>query len=102
MEVQTDASNGIFPLTYTDPFSSEKIYWICDVDADGKITSVFLNTNRKERHCAYYSMDNVLDQEAKLKAVGWVKCKQPEINITFDEHKLPRKVRRKLERQNKK
>lgn len=106
-EPSSNASGGFeFPLTYTDPFATEKIYWICDRDADGKLTSVFFNASKRERQSSFYEMENVIEQEKMLKEVGWVKCKQPEINIKVEGDKVPRKLRRRLareeERKNKK
>lgn len=88
------------PITYTDPHD-ENVYWVCDYDADGKIVSVFIGHG--DKYTAYMpSMEDVYKQEDMLIEHGWLKCKQPTINVDFDKKSLPRKYKRQLERKEKK
>ena len=88
------------PAMYKNPNDND-VYWICDYDQDQKITSVFVGHG--EKYCSYLpNFEEVYKQEMLLKNEGWVKCKKPEITVTFDEKTLPRKYKRELERQKKK
>jgi len=92
--------DSILPLMYSNP-RDKGVFWICDYDQDDKITSVFMG--HKDRYIAYMpSLEDAENQEELLKNDGWVKCKKPEINVKIDDKKLPRSLRRKLERDDRK
>jgi hypothetical protein len=95
-------STAELPLFYRDQFDpSNNVYWICDKDDKDQIVSIFIGHG--ERYTAILpTMDDVHNQESQLKAVGWIKCKKPEITITIDEKTLPRKLKRKEQRKKEK
>ena len=73
------------PVCYKD-ITDKDVYWICGLDQEKKITSVFVGHG--ERYSAYLpNTDEIKKQEELLKEQGWVKIKRPEINITFDNSK---------------
>ena len=99
-DVTVDSSNNILPLMYKNPNDTDG-YWLCDYDDDKKITSVFIG--HEEKYIAYMpSPNDALKQEEMLVNDGWVKCKKPEVTFSMIEKSLPRKYRRKMEKQRKK
>ena len=92
-----EKASKVLPLLYKDPLEKD-VFWICDYDEDKKITSVFFGHD--ERYSAY--MDSEADaqrQEEMLKESGWVKCKKPEVTMSFEnKHGSARKLKRKQER----
>ena len=100
VSLKDKGNTELLPLAYMDSLD-KGVYWLCDYDENHKITSVFMGHG--ERYSAYLNnINDILDQEKKLVEVGWIKCKKPEINIKFDEKKLPRKIRRQLEKKREK
>lgn len=73
------------PFTYFDPQNSH-IYWICNHDQDGKITSVYVSTKEKkgnERYMGYLdTIEQAVQQRNELILRGWVEFKLPEISVT--------------------
>lgn len=85
----------VLPLTYKK-MDDKDVFWICDLDQDEKITSVFIGHG--DKFVAYLpNVDKIKEQEKLLIDDGWVKVKKPEINFTFDAPKKSvRKEKRKL------
>lgn len=70
------------PLIYVDQFD-KNVFWLCDRDEEGRITSVFCGYGEKE--CFYIdSLEGVKEQRDKLIENGWVKGKKPTITFNFD------------------
>lgn len=84
------------PLTYKNAHEKD-VFWVCDLDEEEKITSVFIGHG--DKYCAYLpNIEEIKKQEQLLIDDGWVKVKQPEINFTFD---APKRSLRKEKRKNK-
>ena len=80
-----------------------KVYWICSLDENGEILSMFFKQDDPERHyCKIPNEEAALEQMNLLIKEGWTKCKQPKINIIQDEKKPNRKERRLQEKKEKK
>jgi len=75
----------MLPLYYKDQFDTD-VYWICDYDEQKRITSVFIGHG--DKYIRYLETEQqVNEQEQLLKDKGWVKCINPQIEITFDQPK---------------
>lgn len=101
-DVEIRKQDGYLPLWYRDPVEKDT-FWLCDYDQNKNITSIFLGHG--EKLCQYLrDLDHVKEQEERVREIGWVKCKLPDINVTFDapQSQPSRKERRKMERQKKK
>ena len=98
-------NDGTLPYGYTNPETDGKLNWICGIDADGKITSVFSydDGNTKEKKCEYLpSIEKAKYMKEELEKNGWLKIKAPEVTFTLpdgtESSNLNRKQRRYLER----
>jgi len=70
-----------FPVAYKDQYDKD-VYWICDLDEEKRITSVFIGHG--EKYNAYMTLSDVKIQIEKLKTQGWIKVNRPKVELTFD------------------
>lgn len=104
------------PFCYCDP-NNTRIFWICNYDQDGKITSVVVNSNEKkgnDRGIGYLDdMDAAIKLRNDLIKHGWIEFQLPQItvsqpsseNATTDRQTQPtlnRRQKRYLEKMKKK
>ena len=87
------------PFAYINP-ENENIYWMCNHDQDGKITSVFMNTGIKDKRVMYLpDIEAAIEQRNLLIGTGWAEMKLPEITVTqTDPSQMNRQQRRQFDR----
>jgi len=78
------------PISYKcESYSDGLLVWMCALDENKKITSVFTHVNSKgetERHIQYLeNMAKVEDYICELVRGGWIQLKRPTINLTFSD-----------------
>lgn len=88
------SNENIFPIMYMSNLDN-MIYWICDYDEDKKLTSMFFKRDDPERFIAYCTEEEAIKQRDLLIDQGWIKCKKPEMVITFDESNKPNRAQRR-------
>lgn len=93
----------ILPFGFYNPETEGRVTWICDTDAEGKITSVFGFKDGPETHrnIAYVTMDQALNIRNELISSNWRKIVPPKIKFTYPgqgEKELNRKQKRYLQR----
>ena len=89
------------PYAYFNPENEGKLTWICNYDAEGKITSVFCYDfgTHKDRKIEYLpDMEKARYFREELIKNGWQKLVPPEVTFTFPGEKEPRKMNRKEKR----
>lgn len=83
-----------FPVIYSYPDPNEKIYWICDYDEDGKLTSVV--TAQGERFVTYIpSAEKFYEIRNDFQNEGWIRNKLPKVNVTIREPNGPSRVEKR-------
>lgn len=93
----------ILPFGYHNPKTDGKLIWMCNEDAEGKLTSVFSfdkGTNR-ENVCKYINdIEEAKMIRDELIKDGWMKVKAPEVNFSYSgsDKPLNRKQKRYLKR----
>jgi hypothetical protein len=97
--------NGKLPFGYFDPKSEGKLYWICNYDGEGRITSVVCydyGTDQDKRVVYLDSMEKAIELRDEFIKGGWKKLVPPKVTFTYPGQKegqpLNRKQRRYLER----
>lgn len=110
-EIENPLNQGDnLPFGYLNPETEGKLTWICNEDAQGRITSVFIydTGSGTDKKVAYLKdIKEAIDFRDELIRNGWTKLKAPEIQITYPgddgkERPLNRKQRRALQRKLKK
>ncbi len=93
----------ILPFGYHNPETDGKLIWMCNEDAEGKITGVFSfdkGTNR-ENVCTYMKdLDEAKMIRDELVKNGWKKLEAPKISFSYSgsDKPLNRKQKRYLKR----
>ena len=101
------------PFGLYSPESDAKLEWHCALDAESKITSVYVYTNpdnTKEKLSSYLgSMQEAIDTRNQLMDHGWAKIDPPKLNFKFGDktvsslnRKQKRYISRRLKREMKK
>ena len=105
VDVSFNGENGALPFGFYNPKTEGKVYWVCNKDANGKITSVFgfKDKDSKDRRTSYLKdMDEAQKIRQTLIADGWKPMVPPKIAFkhpeTDEEKILSRKEKRKLQR----
>lgn len=101
-----NAEDGSLPFGYFDPKTEGKLYWICNRDAEGKITSVVCydyGNGQQDREIKYAeSMDEARAMRDSVIQAGWVKLVPPKVTFTYPGQKegqpLNRRQRRYLQK----
>ena len=94
----------VLPFGYYNPETDGKLTWVCNVDKDNKITSVFDFKNpdgTHEKQCNYLeNADKAKYVRDELINNGWKKMVPPEVTFKFPgekgERPLNRSEKRKL------
>ena len=93
----------ILPFGYYNPETDGKLIWMCNEDAEGKITGVFSFDKgiNRENVCKY--MDSLADAQMirdELVKSGWKKLEAPTISFSYSgtDKPLNRKQKRYLKR----
>lgn len=69
------------PFQYQDPLNMF-VYWICDVDEDNKLVSVFINDeHERQTFSAYMTEAEALEQRRLLRASHWQPMRKPQVTI---------------------
>ncbi len=74
------------PYSYQNPETEGKLIWICDKDADGKITSVFVMNDQggQEKKCSYLKdLDEAKNVRNTLIDNGWRVFHPPKVVFTM-------------------
>lgn len=105
VEPLLNRETGELPFAYFHPQTDGKLIWICNYDAEGKITSVFSfkQVIGDDRKVCY--LEDIKDAEQirdELIANGWKKLKPPKLTFTYPGEKegkpLNRRQRRLLQK----
>lgn len=93
----------ILPFGYYNPETDGKLIWMCNEDAEGKITGVFSfdKGTSREKVCKY--MNDIADAQMirdELVKNGWKKLEAPKISFSYSgsDKPLNRKQKRYLKR----
>ena len=98
--------DGSLPFGYFDPSTEGKLYWICNYDAERKITSVVCydyGNGQQDKEIKYVeNMEEAKTMKDSVIQAGWVKLVPPKVTFTYPGQKegqpLNRKQRRYLEK----
>ncbi|HSA76074.1 MAG TPA: hypothetical protein VLE02_00895 [Nitrosarchaeum sp.] len=71
------------PFSYFSPESGGYVVWMCDYDADRKITSVFYDKKSNERQVKYVSLEDAIIIRDELVKGGWQIAKPPKVTVNF-------------------
>jgi len=102
VESLLNRETGELPFAYFEPTTEGKLMWVCNYDAEGKITSV-TQLPDGQRRIAYLE-DKATAEKIRDELIehGWKKLKPPKVTLTYPGQKegqpLSRKQRRHLQR----
>jgi hypothetical protein len=110
-EIELNNPDGSLPFAYVNPETEGKLTWICNRDAEGKITSVFCFDNgvSREKQCSYLKdEDDAKKTRDTLIDAGWQKLIPPKVVLNYPgdkgdqplNRKQKRYIKRKLEQMN--
>ena len=84
------------PFFYIDG-NDTHIFWMCNLDQDGKITSVYSNTKEDERIVGFFdTMEEAITNRNELIKMGWLEGQFP--NVTVDQENWKGLSRQKRKR----
>ena len=93
--------DGQLPYGYFDPEREGKLFWICNYDAERKITSVLVYDygTHQDRHVQYMdSLEDAKEMRDTLVESGWKKLVSPKITFTYPGAKEGKPLNRKQKR----
>ena len=93
--------NDKLPYGYFDPEREGKLFWICNYDAEQKITSVFVYDygTHQDRNVQYINtLEEAKNVRNTLVESGWKKLVSPKITFTYPGVKEGKPLNRKQKR----
>ena len=103
VESLLNREGNALPFGYHNPETEGKLIWMCNYDAEGRITSVFSfdkGTHREANTNYLKDMDEAISVRDELVNHGWKKMEAPKATFSYagDDKPLNRKQRRYLKR----
>lgn len=87
----TDINAKDLPFRYFSPKSEGKVLWVCDMNEDKKLTSVFFNSDTKEKVITNVTGKEALYIKDELVKDGWLVAPPIKVTFTYDGKEVKRK-----------